>query len=197
MFGISVAEKKILWLKVRAEGIAGHGSQPHDQNPNDRLTRALARLLAQPLPTSPFAVLDTMKARVGPLAVNKFNNAIQHSTISITSLRSGVGDPPKANVIPSVAEATLDCRVLPGTTKDQWLAEIAAAPRRSRNQDRDHLRRGRSDRDDAGLGAVPGARVGREAAAPGCDRDADDGPLRDGLERLPSARGEEPTASRR
>jgi acetylornithine deacetylase/succinyl-diaminopimelate desuccinylase-like protein len=28
------------------------------------------------------------------------------------------------NVIPSVAEATLDCRVLPGTTKDQWLAEI-------------------------------------------------------------------------
>jgi acetylornithine deacetylase/succinyl-diaminopimelate desuccinylase-like protein len=125
VFGISVAEKKIMWLKVRAEGIAGHGSQPHDQNPNDRLTRALARLLGEPLPTSPFAVLETMKARVGPLAVNKFNNAIQHSTISITSLRSGVGDPPKVNVIPSVAEATLDCRVLPGTTKDQWLAEIA------------------------------------------------------------------------
>jgi len=124
VFGISVAEKKILWLKLRAEGIAGHGSQPHDQNPNDRLTRALARLLGQPLPTAPFPVLDTMRSRVGPLAVNKFNNAIQHSTISITSLRSGVGDPPKANVIPSVAEATLDCRVLPGTTKDQWLAEI-------------------------------------------------------------------------
>jgi acetylornithine deacetylase/succinyl-diaminopimelate desuccinylase-like protein len=124
VFGISIAEKKILWLKLRAEGIAGHGSQPHDQNPNDRLTRALARLLSQPLPTSPFAVLETMKSRIGPLAVNKFNNAIQHSTISITSLRSGVGDPPKANVIPSVAEATLDCRVLPGTTKDQWLTEI-------------------------------------------------------------------------
>ncbi len=124
VFGISVAEKKILWLKLRAEGIAGHGSQPHDQNPNDRLTRALARMLSQPFPTAPFPVLETMKSRVGPLAVNKFNNAIQHSTISITSLRSGVGDPPKANVIPSVAEATIDCRVLPGTTKDQWLAEI-------------------------------------------------------------------------
>lgn len=124
VFGISVAEKKILWLKLRAEGVAGHGSQPHDQNPNDRLTRALARLLSQPLPTSPFAVIETMKSRVGPLAVNKFNNAIQHSTISITSLRSGVGDPPKANVIPSVAEATLDCRVLPGATTAQWLAEI-------------------------------------------------------------------------
>lgn len=29
---------------------------------------------------------------------------------------------PKVNVIPSVAEATLDCRLLPGTTRDQWLA---------------------------------------------------------------------------
>ena len=28
-------------------------------------------------------------------------------------------------MIPSVAEATLDCRVLPGTTKEQWLKEIA------------------------------------------------------------------------
>lgn len=124
VFGISVAEKKIMWLKLRAEGVAGHGSQPHDKNPNDRMIRALARLLGEPMPTSPFSVLETMKARVGTLASNKFNNAIQHSTISITSFRSGVGDPPKVNVIPSVAEATLDCRVLPGTSKDQWLAEI-------------------------------------------------------------------------
>jgi acetylornithine deacetylase/succinyl-diaminopimelate desuccinylase-like protein len=124
VFGISVAEKKILWLKVTAEGVAGHGSQPHDQNPNDRLLRALNRLLAEPMATASFSVLDMMKSRVGTLAANKFNNAIQHSTISITSLRSGVGDPPKVNVIPSLAEATIDCRVLPGTTKDQWMAEI-------------------------------------------------------------------------
>ena len=44
VYGISVAEKKILWLKLRAEGVAGHGSQPNDQNPNDRLVRALGRL---------------------------------------------------------------------------------------------------------------------------------------------------------
>jgi len=123
-FGISVAEKKILWLKLRAEGVAGHGSQPHDQNPNDRLIRALGRLLSEPIPASSFAVIDTMKSRIGTLAANKFNNAIQKSTISLTSLRSGVGDPPKVNVIPSVAEATIDCRVLPGTSKDQWMAEI-------------------------------------------------------------------------
>jgi acetylornithine deacetylase/succinyl-diaminopimelate desuccinylase-like protein len=124
VFGISVAEKKILWLKLTAEGVAGHGSQPHDQNPNDRLVRALNRLLNDPLPSTSFTVLDTMKSRVGTFSVNKFNNAIQHSTISLTSLRSGVGDPPKVNVIPSIAEATIDCRVLPGTSKEQWMTEI-------------------------------------------------------------------------
>ena len=125
VFGISVAEKKILWMKLTAEGVAGHGSQPHDKNPNDRLIKALSKLLGEPLQSSPFSVIDTLKARVGPLAPNKFNNAIQQSTISLTSLRSGVGEPPKVNVIPSIAEATLDCRLLPGVTKDAWLKEIA------------------------------------------------------------------------
>jgi acetylornithine deacetylase/succinyl-diaminopimelate desuccinylase-like protein len=147
VYGIAVAEKKIVWLKVRAEGVAGHGSQPNDRNPNDRLTRALHRLLdgggpERPAPQSrrpapqpqsnvarPFqgrepSIVDIMRERVGTFAANKFTNAIQHSTIALTWLRSGVGDPPKINVIPSVAEAGLDCRVLPGTTKDQWMEEI-------------------------------------------------------------------------
>ena len=136
VYGISVAEKKIVWLKLRAEGVAGHGSQPTADNPNDRLVRALARLLAGGGPGAdpPQArgrqgrqqpsVLDIMQAKVGAFAQNKFTNAIQKSTISLTWFRSGVGDPPKINVIPSVAEAGLDCRVLPGTTKDAWMAEV-------------------------------------------------------------------------
>jgi acetylornithine deacetylase/succinyl-diaminopimelate desuccinylase-like protein len=124
VYGISVAEKQMLWLRVTAEGVAGHGSQPHDRNPNDRLVKALSRLLAEPMPSPSVAVLDTLRARVGPLAVNKYTNAIQHSTISLTTLRSGVGDPPKVNVIPSIAQATLDCRLLPGVTREAWLAEL-------------------------------------------------------------------------
>jgi acetylornithine deacetylase/succinyl-diaminopimelate desuccinylase-like protein len=133
VYGVSVAEKKIVWLKLRAEGVAGHGSQPTDQNPNDRLVKALARLLGDPGSSRSVAaastsrepsVIDVMQGKVGPLAANKFTNAIQRSTISLTWFRSGVGDPPKINVIPSVAEAGLDCRVLPGTTKDQWIADI-------------------------------------------------------------------------
>jgi acetylornithine deacetylase/succinyl-diaminopimelate desuccinylase-like protein len=125
VFGISVAEKRIMWLRLRAEGVAGHGSQPHDKNPNEHLIAALNRVFATPPPAAPFPVVDTMKQRIGaPLTENKFNNAIQKSTISLTSLRSGVGDPPRANVIPSVAEAIIDCRVLPGISKEDWLAEI-------------------------------------------------------------------------
>jgi acetylornithine deacetylase/succinyl-diaminopimelate desuccinylase-like protein len=135
VYGISVGEKKLIWLKVRAEGISGHASQPIEQNPNDHLVKALARLIETPSSSAPPAaasgsqapprsIVEVMKARVGPLARNKFTNAIQQSTISLTWLRSGVGDPPKINVIPSVAEAGLDCRVLPGTTRDQWVAEI-------------------------------------------------------------------------
>jgi acetylornithine deacetylase/succinyl-diaminopimelate desuccinylase-like protein len=124
VYGISVAEKKMLWLRLTAEGVAGHGSQPHDRNPNDRLVKALARLLAEPMPSAPVAVLDTLRKTAGTLARNKYTNAIQNSTISLTTLRSGVGDPPKVNVIPSIAQATLDCRLLPGVTRDEWLAEV-------------------------------------------------------------------------
>ena len=132
VYGIAVAEKKIVWLRVRAEGVAGHGSQPHDQNPNDRLVRALNRLLSTPAGATPAATgqteaaspLEVMKARVGTFAANKFTNAIQQSTISLTWFRSGVGDPPKINVIPSVAEAGLDCRILPGIGRDAWIADV-------------------------------------------------------------------------
>ena len=143
VYGISVAEKKIVWLKLRVEGVAGHGSQPNDQNPNDRLVRALSRLLGETNVARPFqgrdpggpqrpalrpsrepSVLEVMQAKVGTFAQNKFTNAIQQSTIALTWFRSGVGDPPKINVIPSVAEAGLDCRVLPGTTRDQWIADV-------------------------------------------------------------------------
>src|SRR5439155_8093788 len=108
VYGIAVAEKKIVWLKVRAEGVAGHGSQPHDQNPNDRLVRAVGRLLSELSSggsgsgRTP-ALVQTMQTRVGAFASNKFTSAIQQSTIAVTWLRSGVGDPPKINVIPSVA----------------------------------------------------------------------------------------------
>jgi len=124
VFGISVAEKRAFWLRVTAHGIAGHGSQPHAQNPNDKLMRALTRLFSTPFPTVPNAVLDALVNQLGQLEQNQFTNAIQQTTVSLTSLRSGVGDPPKANVIPSLATATLDTRLLPGMDARAFLAEV-------------------------------------------------------------------------
>src|SRR5262249_5152359 len=57
VFGISVAEKKLIWLKLRARGLACHGSQPNEQNPNDHLIRALAHLMSEPMPSGSLEVI--------------------------------------------------------------------------------------------------------------------------------------------
>ena len=72
-------------------------------------------------------VVEEMRRRIGgPLADNKYVHAIQRNTISLTTLSAGVGTPPKANVIPSASEATLDCRLLPGVNADEFISEMKA-----------------------------------------------------------------------
>jgi acetylornithine deacetylase/succinyl-diaminopimelate desuccinylase-like protein len=125
-FGISVGDKQVLWLKLRANGIAGHGSQPNPDNANDILLSAIEKAKNFPGSSKANAFVSEMRDAFGTFAANKFMNAIQQNTISVTSLRSGVGDPPKANVIPSVAETTLDCRLLPGQNAEEFVSEIKA-----------------------------------------------------------------------
>ncbi len=125
-FGISVADKQVLWLKLRATGTSGHGSQPIPDNANDILLRAIERAKELPRANRPNAILQQMHEEIGGFASNKFMNAIQQNTISVTSLRSGVGNPPKANVIPSTAEATIDCRLLPGENAEEFVSEVKA-----------------------------------------------------------------------
>jgi len=126
VFGIAVGDKQVLWLRLRASGIAGHGSQPNPDNANDILLRAIEQAKTFPRSAKPNPIVTEMHDALGTFASNKFMNAIQQNTISVTSLRSGVGDPPKANVIPSLAEATLDCRLLPGQNAAEFISEIKA-----------------------------------------------------------------------
>ncbi len=126
VFGVSVADKQVLWLRMRAVGTSGHASQPIPDNANDLLIRAIGKAKEFPPAEKPNPLVQEMKNAVGTFGSNKFMNAIQQNTISVTSLRSGLGDPPKVNVIPSVAEATLDCRLLPGQNADEFLSEIKA-----------------------------------------------------------------------
>jgi acetylornithine deacetylase/succinyl-diaminopimelate desuccinylase-like protein len=137
-FGYAPAEKNPLWLRLRAEGLPGHGSLPHDDNALGRLVRALdriqswrqARVILPEL--RPFferlaaagalpPVRDT--ADVEPLAAeDRMINALTQHTISLTSCHAGM----KENVIPAVAEATIDCRLLPGESAEAFIRQLRA-----------------------------------------------------------------------
>jgi acetylornithine deacetylase/succinyl-diaminopimelate desuccinylase-like protein len=127
MFGVSVGEKQMLWLRLRAQGTAGHGSQPIADNANMILLEAIHKAMEMPAAEKQNPVVESMlTAAGGAFAENKFTRAIQGNTMSLTTLQSGVGSPVKPNVIPSVAEATLDCRLLPGVNADEFESGIKA-----------------------------------------------------------------------
>jgi acetylornithine deacetylase/succinyl-diaminopimelate desuccinylase-like protein len=126
VFGVAVGEKQTTWLRVRAKGTAAHGSQPIPDNANVTLMRALEKAIALP-PAKPHPIVAEMVRNIGgPLAANKYTNAIQGNTASLTTLSSGVGSPVKVNVIPSAAEATIDCRLLPGVNVAEFVSEMKA-----------------------------------------------------------------------
>ena len=125
---IETAEKCIAWMRLRARGRAGHGSFLHSDNAVTTLCEAVARLgnhrfplvltdtvsafLAQVAEVTgmefPDDDLDGALAKLGPLA--RIIGATVRDTANPTMLNAGY----KANVIPSAAEAVVDCRVLPG-----------------------------------------------------------------------------------
>ena len=126
VFGISVGDKVIAWLRLRAKGTAGHGSQPIPDNANLILLDAIRKAMTLPAGGKQNPVVEEMRRVVGPLVENKCNSAIQRNTVSLTSLTAGVGSPPRPNVIPSTSEATLDCRLLPGTNADEFISDMRA-----------------------------------------------------------------------
>jgi len=126
----SVNEKQVVWLTVTARGRGGHGSMPHSENAVEILQQALGRLMAARAELEQAAgdtVVEEMRQALGELADTPYANAISKNTITLTSFQAGVGDPPKVNVIPSEATATLDCRLLPGVPVPAFLERLKAA----------------------------------------------------------------------
>ncbi len=144
-YAISNGQKVIFQLKIKVRGTSGHGSMPHSDNPNVKLVHALNSLSRW---ETPFHILPTVKEyfkKMAPkqppfereyfediekglqdptfstwLTSNPIYNAMLRNTISLTVLQGGT----KANVIPSESSATLDCRLIPGTNKEEFLKEI-------------------------------------------------------------------------
>lgn len=135
IFGYAPTEKGPCWLQLRVEGPPGHGSLPHEQNALAVLARAMYRIHSWERPR---IVLPELRpffdelGRAGLLPVeqpdeveriirgDRMLNAITSNTISLTMCHAGI----KANVIPALAEASLDCRLLPGVDHRQWIIDV-------------------------------------------------------------------------
>ena len=138
VFNVAVAEKGPLWVRLVAEGRPGHASVPHEDNALDRLTRALYKvqhwdrdLSVSPLLQEYFSRLKragifkgeaTVEGLRAEAAADPRIRALLTNTISATTASAGI----KHNVIPARAEATLDCRLLPGVRPDDFQRELAA-----------------------------------------------------------------------
>lgn len=136
VFTVAVAEKGPLWLRLVAEGRPGHASVPHDDNALERLVRALHRIQAWQRDLTVPPVLGEYFVRLRRAGVFQGEasvEALRHvaaedpriraqltNTISVTTATAGI----KHNVIPARAEATLDCRLLPGVRPDDFQREL-------------------------------------------------------------------------
>jgi len=144
-FGVGIAEKTPAWLKLTAKGRAGHGSIPNPDSSTNHLVAALERLRTYraPLQVTPaveyalrtgapyepepwrsrFADVRTFVQTPGAyeeLLKRPVDLAKLENTVNITGLQGSV----KVNIVPSAATALLDCRLLPGTTIQQWVQQI-------------------------------------------------------------------------
>ena len=147
-FTVQVAEKGVCWVNARARGEPGHGSMPREDSAVVQLSEAIARLGRQGLPrhsSEPVqAFVEGLASHLpkplrpfirmlgsptfGPAMLNLLPNpgvkrafrALQGNTASPTVLRAGS----KTNVIPGLAEAKIDGRILPGQTKEGFLREL-------------------------------------------------------------------------
>lgn len=148
IYPIQVGEKGNCRLVLRAQAAPGHGASPdYTHFANRYLAIALERLTRQPLPTHFTPTVCNLLRQLAPLlgiAAERLldpvhfdailpaipgeflRQALLHTTrnsAAPTLLRAGA----KINVVPSVAEASLDGRILPGFTAADLIAEVRAA----------------------------------------------------------------------
>lgn len=136
---IATAEKGVGWARLRARGRPGHGSRPTLDNAVVRLAQAVAAIGEHRFPIARTPAVDAflerfgaargvpftdagLEAELGELGfVGGLVGASLRDTASPTVLDAGS----KTNVIPAVATAAIDLRVLPGH-EDTFLDDLRA-----------------------------------------------------------------------
>ncbi len=143
---VAVAEKAPCWLRLTARGSAGHGSTPPAETAVTRLVAALDRIrqfrpAVRVVPTvaAYYAALATIEGSPDPsvpdgnlakalddpsfraeFESDPKRSALIRDTITPTVL---VGSA-KTNVIPAIASAELDCRLLPGGEPSTFIEAV-------------------------------------------------------------------------
>jgi carboxypeptidase PM20D1 len=142
MFGVEVAQKRALWLKMETSGTNfGHGSVPSHDYPAKELTlatNAILNLKSKPVMTP---LLLNMLKEIGyyekgvrKFALRNFRllspliskkvcqeelvNSLMHNTITLTGVGSSSG---AFNQMSHSAWATFDVRLLPGASSEEFL----------------------------------------------------------------------------
>lgn len=143
--GIAPTEKTPAWLKLTATGTPGHGSIPRPDSAVNRLIAALERLRTYEPPLEVTPPIERALRTLAPHEPEPWRSrladirafvqkpearrelarrpnllALLTNTVSITGL---VGSK-KINIIPPVATADVDCRLVPGWTTERWVAEV-------------------------------------------------------------------------
>ena len=144
-FAVGVAEKRTFWQRLTVNGVPSHGSRPTKQNPVPRLVAALYRIsqYETPLHVTPGVdkyfrdiartyaepqrswlsnvrtALENPRAREWILSDVSWN-AVLRNTISLTGLTGSN----KTNVIPAIATAELDVRLLPDQDTSEFLRTL-------------------------------------------------------------------------
>ncbi len=140
---IGTSEKGYLSLELTAEKNGGHSSMPEAETSIDILAQAIMRLREQPFPASFSESTQGFLEHIGPempflqkmVFANQWlfkgviigiyeqtggGNALVRTTIAPTILTAGVKD----NVIPTIAKATINFRLLPGDSADKVIQRV-------------------------------------------------------------------------
>ncbi|MGW5240362.1 M20/M25/M40 family metallo-hydrolase [Monashia sp. NPDC004114] len=138
-YPVGCAERGTAWMRLTADGTAGHGSKLNTDNAVTKIARSVARLGEHQFPITPTPVVrslieqlsaaygfvpdfDDLTATIERLGPNaRLFSATLCNTVNPTMLDAGY----KVNVIPGTATAQVDGRFLPGT-QDAFFAAIDA-----------------------------------------------------------------------
>jgi acetylornithine deacetylase/succinyl-diaminopimelate desuccinylase-like protein len=144
-YAIQVAEKGVIWTRLRATGTPSHGSMPSPDNAAIKLATAVSRLAAAPRPARVIPVVRRffdglglgevatlaeagqeaeararLDAQVDDEVLRRSLDAMLRDTATPNVIHVGK----KVNVVPGSGEAEVDVRTLPGTDQAAFLAHL-------------------------------------------------------------------------